>query len=224
MARANEATDRGGAPARERELRARGRRTMRKLLDAGTEVFARRGYHAARVDDIVKAARTSHGTFYLYFSNKEDLFRSLAEDVAEQMEGLAESLGELTPDATGRTELREWLEQFGETYQRCGPVIAAWTEAETEESEVGQIGTDLLGDFAATLGRRIAASSTDVDPGVAAMALVAMIERVHYYAIAGMLDTDRDVILDTLAAVTHGSLFGADVADTRRAVEAGSGH
>lgn len=194
---------------------------MRKLLDAGTEVFARRGYHAARVDDIVKAARTSHGTFYLYFSNKEDLFRSLAEDVAEQMAGLADSLGELTPDASGREALRGWLERFGEIYEQCGPVIAAWTEAETEESEVGQIGTDLLGDFAASLGRRIASSATDVDAGVAAMALVAMIERLHYYAIAGMLDTDRDVLLDTLASVAHGSLFGAGVPGARPAVEAG---
>ncbi len=51
---------------------------MRRLLDAGMRVFAERGYHAARVDDIVRAARTSHGTFYLYFANKEDLLCTLA--------------------------------------------------------------------------------------------------------------------------------------------------
>src|SRR5262245_1372433 len=84
---------RSGAPAQTRELRARGRETMRKLLDAGVEVFAARGYHAARVDDIVKLAETSHGTFYLYFSNKEDLFRALTEEVAAEMQTLAESLG-----------------------------------------------------------------------------------------------------------------------------------
>src|SRR6516164_10918740 len=69
-----------GRPAQGRELRAQGRRTLRRLLDAGLRVFARRGYHAARVDDIVRAARTSHGTFYLYFANKEDLLRALAVD------------------------------------------------------------------------------------------------------------------------------------------------
>ena len=62
-----------GTPAQNRELRAQGRKTMRRLLDAGMRVFAERGFHAARVDDIVRAARTSHGTFYLYFANKEDL-------------------------------------------------------------------------------------------------------------------------------------------------------
>src|SRR3979490_618153 len=78
-----------GAPAQARELRARGQRTMRKLLDAGVSVFETRGYHAARVDDIVKLARTSHGTFYLYFSNKEELFRALAQEVAGEMMTLA---------------------------------------------------------------------------------------------------------------------------------------
>src|SRR6266508_923112 len=96
-----------GTPAQGRELRARGRRTMRKLLDAGVEIFARRGFHAARVDDIVKLAKTSHGTFYLYFSNKEELFRALARDLVGegseqlllvgevQVEGPVRSLGQL---------------------------------------------------------------------------------------------------------------------------------
>src|SRR5438105_14992895 len=89
---------RGGVPAQERELRAQGKKTMRKLLDAAMVVFERRGYHAARVDDIVKVARTSHGTFYLYFSNKEDLFRALLADVTEEVNALSETLGAATTD------------------------------------------------------------------------------------------------------------------------------
>src|SRR5215208_7747217 len=69
-------------PAEGRALRPRGQRTVRRLLDAGAEVFAARGYHAARVDHIVRQARTSHGTFYLYFASKEDLFRALSLAVA----------------------------------------------------------------------------------------------------------------------------------------------
>ena len=37
----------------------------------------RRGYHRARVDDIVAAAGVSHGAFYRYFENKEQLARIL---------------------------------------------------------------------------------------------------------------------------------------------------
>src|SRR3954449_13370074 len=92
---------RPGAPAEGRELRARGQRTVRKLLDAGITVFGTKGYHSARVDDVVKVAKTSHGTFYLYFSNKEDLFRALALDVAEELRTLVDSLAPLTDDAEG---------------------------------------------------------------------------------------------------------------------------
>src|SRR5437660_11467932 len=92
---------RGGAPAQERELRAKGRKTMGKLLDAAMVVFEKRGYHAARVDDIVKVARTSHGTFYLYFANKEDLFRALLADVAEEVTALAVTLGPVGSDESG---------------------------------------------------------------------------------------------------------------------------
>src|SRR5580700_7133512 len=76
------ALDPGGGPASRRALRNQGRRTMRKLLDAAMEAFDRRGYHATRVNDIVEIAKTSHGTFYLYFSNKEDLLRALVAEAA----------------------------------------------------------------------------------------------------------------------------------------------
>ncbi len=78
---------RGGIPAQERELGAQGRQTMRRLLDAGMAEFDQNGLQAVRVDDIVRRARTSHGTFYLYFKNKEDLFR--VHDVAAARQALA---------------------------------------------------------------------------------------------------------------------------------------
>ena len=95
-------------------VRARGKRTMRKLLDAGIEVFSKRGYHSARVDDIVKAAKTSHGTFYLYFSNKEDLFQALVADVADELNTVTAALGPVTPDRAGYDELRAEQQRRGE--------------------------------------------------------------------------------------------------------------
>ena len=59
------------------ELTVAGQRTQARLLDAGREVFARRGYFPSRVDDIVREAGVSHGAFYRYFDNKEHLARVL---------------------------------------------------------------------------------------------------------------------------------------------------
>ena len=201
---------RGGAPAQERELRAQGKKTMRKLLDAAMTVFETRGYHAARVDDIVKVAKTSHGTFYLYFANKEDLFRTLTADVAEEMTELSESLAPISANDDGFRELREWLQRFADLYQHYGPVIRAWTEAETDGTEFGRIGTDVLNSFTRTLIARIGESkgATGLDPQVAALAMVAMIERFNYYLLSRQLKIDRDEMLDTSASIIHVGLFG----------------
>src|SRR6266700_5371327 len=76
----------GGTPAQDRELRAQGRETVRKLLEAGVIEFEERGFVGVRVDDVVKRAGISHGTFYLYFANKEDLFKALLRDALHDME------------------------------------------------------------------------------------------------------------------------------------------
>ena len=192
-----------------RDLRARGRNTRRKLVDAGARVFAAKGYHATRVDDIVKLARTSHGTFYLYFPNKEDLFRALADEVRQEMQALAESLGPLHPGPQGREELQSWIAKFVDLYEQHGAVIRVWTEAEIGGSEFGRLGTELLTEFTRVLIRRItAASPPDLDPTVAALALVAMLERLNYYAVSEQVPIDRETMTDTLARVTHAALFG----------------
>ena len=73
---------------------SRSARTRRKLLDGALEAMDDRGFHATRVDDIVRQAGVSHGAFYLYFDDKQDLFRILATEAAEDMVGRVASLGE----------------------------------------------------------------------------------------------------------------------------------
>lgn len=182
---------------------------MRKLLDAGISVLASRGYHAARVDDIVKAAKTSHGTFYLYFANKEDLVRALVLDVGDAMASHAGTLGALTPDDAGRAELHRWIREFGDLYARYSAVIRSWVEAEIDTHEFGQLGADVLGGFAAVLTDRIAASGAPVlDPANAAVVLVAMIERCNYYVTVGQIRAEPDELASSLARSAHGALFG----------------
>lgn len=183
---------------------------MQRLLDAGATVFAKKGYHAARVDDIVKVAKTSHGTFYLYFSNKEDLFASLVGEVATRLEALTESLGPITPDVEGRATLHIWIGEFCELYTTHGSVIRTWTEAESDESEAGQIGVDTLTAIASELASHIQGAPDDIDAEVAAMALVAMVERFNYFDATGQVGADPTDAVETLAELAHGALFGSN--------------
>jgi AcrR family transcriptional regulator len=203
---------RGGEPVRGRDLRARGKRTLERLLEAGATVFEARGYHAARVDDIVKAANTSHGTFYLYFASKEDLFHALALDVAEAMVALARELPVLAPGADGFLALRAWLERFHLLYARHAPMIRSWTEAEIVESEMGKIGGDLVVQFSREVAVRLRHAAPDLDPDLAALALVAMIERSNYYLATRQVRVAGGEMVEMLARVTHAGLFGLPVA------------
>mgnify|MGYP002477334049 CR=1 FL=1 len=51
-----------------------------RLVRAAIEVFGTRGYHSTRVSDLVSHAGVAHGTFYLYFDNKEAIFLYLIDD------------------------------------------------------------------------------------------------------------------------------------------------
>ncbi|HET7458975.1 MAG TPA: TetR/AcrR family transcriptional regulator [Gemmatimonadaceae bacterium] len=53
----------------------------RQILEAALEVFGERGLGQARLDDIAKRAGLSKGTIYLYFPNKEELFREVVRSV-----------------------------------------------------------------------------------------------------------------------------------------------
>jgi len=198
-----------GTPAEKRQLRARGERTVRKLLDAGIEVFSRTGYHAARVDDIVALAETSHGTFYLYFSNKQDLFRRLALDVGAEFTALAGDLGELEPTPEARAHLRAWLRTFIDLYRHYAPLLRAWTAAEIETTEAGRLGADVLGRITGAIADRVARiPDLPTDPQVTALALVAMIERFSFFALIGQVEASRDEVVDALTETMWRQLFG----------------
>ncbi|MGO9876488.1 MAG: TetR/AcrR family transcriptional regulator [Acidimicrobiia bacterium] len=202
-----------GVPPHARELRAQGRKTMRRLLDAGMRVFADRGFHAARVDDIVRAARTSHGTFYLYFVNKEDLLRALATECGLEMSALAETLGPVATDSGGYAELRAFLGRFFATYRRYGPVIRAWMEGHVEDRAVSALGVRSFTDIANALGRRMREAGVASDDA-SVSALMALLERFAYFLVSRRLDFDSDEILDTVTHIVHRGFFAAPLAVT----------
>jgi AcrR family transcriptional regulator len=186
---------------------------MRRLLDAGLRVFARRGYHAARVDDIVRAARTSHGTFYLYFTNKEDLLRALAVDCAHELTAMADTIGPITPDDAGREELRSFMGRFLGTYRRYGPVIRAWMEDQVGDRDVDRLGVKAFTAIGGRLGQRMREADVEIadNEQAAVGALMAMLERVSYGVASGGVTEDDDVLLDTMTTIVHRGFFGAPV-------------
>jgi TetR/AcrR family transcriptional regulator, fatty acid metabolism regulator protein len=49
----------------------------RQLLEAAVKVFARKGFHAARVGDVAEEAGVAYGLVYHYFHSKEELLETI---------------------------------------------------------------------------------------------------------------------------------------------------
>ncbi|HEY9228017.1 MAG TPA: TetR/AcrR family transcriptional regulator [Gemmatimonadaceae bacterium] len=82
----------------------------RQIIESALAVFGERGLAVARLEDIAKRAGLSKGTIYLYFANKEELFREVVRStVISKLEEREQLLGE-PGTAT------EVLEQFMRTY------------------------------------------------------------------------------------------------------------
>src|SRR5947207_12992987 len=76
-----------------------------QILNAALVVFGERGLGAARLEDIAKRAGLSKGTIYLYFPNKEALFREvIRQTVVSQIESGERDFELATTSATGSLE------------------------------------------------------------------------------------------------------------------------
>lgn len=89
----------------------RGRKTLRKLLDAAATEFADKGFHEASISGITRSAGVALGTFYTYFDSKDAIFRALVSDMSS---GVAKAAREaLDPSMKGleieRVALRAFL-------------------------------------------------------------------------------------------------------------------
>jgi AcrR family transcriptional regulator len=90
-----------------------------QILTAATAVFAKRGFRAAGVTDIVTAAGVARGTFYLYFESKAQVFLAIADDFYDRLE-LAIQQGAAPPSTAGaaggrsflQASFRRWFEFF----------------------------------------------------------------------------------------------------------------
>lgn len=69
-----------------------------QILDAARDVFAKRGYARATVDDIVAEAGVARGTFYLYFDDKRQAFAELVDRFAVQITGVIQRIATDDPE------------------------------------------------------------------------------------------------------------------------------
>ena len=108
-----------------------------ELVDAADAVFMEKGYAEATVSDITSRAGSSHGTFYVYFDSKEDVFDAVAQDRVM----LAFDLVKECADQVERTaidRIREILKMNSE------PEVSGWWVEEFNRSHLAHLRARLV--------------------------------------------------------------------------------
>ncbi|MDZ4767624.1 MAG: TetR/AcrR family transcriptional regulator [Chloroflexota bacterium] len=98
--------------------------TRDKILDAALNIFATKGYHDTRMDEIVTESDTSKGAIYFHFPNKERLFLALVDQFADLLERRVVDAVEDQGEGMGRVKaaLQACLDTFGR-YRRPAKIL-----------------------------------------------------------------------------------------------------
>ena len=181
----------GSAKARERRalpFQDIGREQKRRfILKAAAAAFGEKGFHAVTVKDIAERAGIAHGTFYLYFKGKKDVYLELSQELQSQIMQVILPGGGVEVMAEGAdlaAIVRDRLVGLGELFEREANFARVFvyrtpgTDPEFEEQRRTFI-RDLTDGIAAVL--RVGAERglfRRHDPRVAAMCLVGSMDMV----------------------------------------------
>jgi AcrR family transcriptional regulator len=203
----------GGTPAQGRVLGRQGRQTVRRLLEAGLAEFDDRGFQAVTVDDVVRRASTSHGTFYLYFASKEDLFRTLLRDALAAMDQITDEFPVVTANERGKAALRSWVSRFFDIYAEHGTVLRVLSQgADVVGEDIYGDGLQVLFRLAETITQGMTAGAsarTGVDSDgspvhaeLTAVACLMMLERINYLLVME-IELPKEELIDRVTAITY---------------------
>lgn len=196
-----------------RTSRERGRRTLARLLDAAVAEFSAYSYHGARVARVAKRARTSHGTFYVYFDGKDDLLVAMQDEIIAEMDDLLGTMPDFEPGTEGFATLRAWLSQVCDLFLEHSAIHAALLDAIVEDSDprITKEGLRAQRRWTTALADRItAADADDIDPYLAAVCIYNLIDRATRSTYRGQLVVSFDELVDGLTELVHRSVFGSD--------------
>jgi len=184
---------------------------VQSILDNARELFLDRGYVSTSVEDITSAAGVSRATFWTYFATKQDVLRSLGENVEEEGLAIAREFAEL-PAGASLDEVTGWVRAYLRFLDTYGAFINASFQAGYTDPELRQwqLATEMGG--AETLAKGLlhlqgGKATPGVDP--------TMLERFWYQWRVGGLDLDEDAVARSMAQLIWGAAQKQPVAKPR---------
>lgn len=190
--------------------------TQELLLAAAHRVFEERGYQATTVGAITAAADTAHGTFYLYFRNKEDAFAKVVESVVLEM---YDHTWSVPVSGSSREVIERTIHGFLEVFVRHAGIWRCLLEGTFTTPSVEAAWRELRVGFVTRIARTLdqlqeAGRVRDINTAHVANALGSMVEwtaTTHFVLRMAPVETTLEETVTTLADLWYHALF-AEVA------------
>ena len=192
----------GDGPKRSSTLREEQKLfTRRLLIEAARTVFAARGYGAATVDDIVKAAGASRATFYLHFANKAEVMAALYQSL---MPATAEYWRRLDQSLSSRRALRVWLNEALSWWEEHRRTLPALHEASVIDPALAaqqyeglrRLTDELIGYFAKVRGAKLSEARLRIE-----LLILQLDQFCMQWIVQKAVDADREMVLDVLSGL-----------------------
>lgn len=201
------------APGRVSPASTRGQNTVQRIQHAANEVFAESGLAGISMEDI--AARTSMraGTAYQYFTDKEDVFRSLQAAVEDELYETS-----LFPaDEHGRLVVAPTYAKSLVAYRRNAGVYRAWRESLSSDRSQAAAWRKMFGGFLDQLraifeqGITKQLVSAELNPAMGAEIFSALVQQPMYvHVLHGWYDgCEDDDLARTIETMVRGDLVAS---------------
>jgi AcrR family transcriptional regulator len=182
------------------------RLTRNRIIDSARRAFAENGYASTSIDDIVRVAGVSRGTFYLHFKNRSEVLAELFQvghlDAATE---LARRMGEI--EEVDLASIESWISDFIALYEDTKDVLAAWYQGDPRErKELALVRDKFSSQFLEVLGKQIVdlrskqrRRTTADEARLRAFLIFVQLERFCYYYVIHDFDFDRKKSIQLLA-------------------------
>lgn len=201
----------------EKRLTERGQRTRNRLIEAAMVVFAKQGFLETKITDITAEAEAANGSFYNYFTSKEEIFREVIEQVNARMFAVATNrMGE---DATPFERIDHATRKYVEAYKADAGLITILEQVATFSPEFKAMRRETRHKFRDRTERGIrrwqeaGIVAADLPARCAADALTAMVSNFCYMWLVFDEDYDTETVVSTLSRMWAQAL-GIEVPDS----------
>jgi AcrR family transcriptional regulator len=180
------------------------RRTRRKLLAAGKQVFAHGGYMTCRVEEIVAAAGISRAAFYLHYKSKHALLHDILVDSFRWQRRRYRNLK--SQNAPSADQLQAWIESFVKGYSVGRDALSLFNFAASIHPDFSALNYTNRHQFVLMLGRQVpafsvtnAAGEIDAERHAGLYLLLFEMEQLCLQIALGYWPTDPKIAIRTVA-------------------------